>query len=120
MHSQLPVPVAEKDANGQLIKTGAPKQQATEGVIVAKDALYLGDLVNRPAPAVNNGVLMTLKNGTVWTVTGTSYLTSLTMAGGTIAAPPGQTVELTVNGAKAKIKDGATYTGNIVLSLAKM
>jgi len=120
MHSQLPVPVPEKDANGQLIKTGGAKQQATEGVIVAKDALYLGDLVNRPAPAVNNGVLVTLKNGTVWTITGTSYLTGLTIENGNIVAPEGSTVELKVNGAKSPIKNGATYTGNIVLSLAKM
>ena len=118
MHSQLPVVIPEKDANGQLIKTGATQQQAVEGVIVAKDALYLGDLVNHPAPAVNNGVLVTLKGGTAWTVTGTSYLTGLTIKGGTITAPAGQAVELTVNGTKSTIKDGATYTGNIVLSLA--
>ncbi len=117
-HDQIPTILPTKDANGHLVQASGTKYDRHEGVILSHDALYLGDLLNRAAPAVNNGVLVTLKNGTVWTVTGTSYLTGLTIAGGTITAPAGQAVELTVNGAKSKIKDGATYTGNIVLSLA--
>jgi hypothetical protein len=117
MHNQIPMIVPTKDAKGQLVQASGTKYNPTEGVITSRDALYLGDLVNHPAAAVNNGVLVALKNGTVWTVTGTSYLTGLTIAGGTITAPDGQTVELTVNGAKMPIENGS-YTGNIVLSLA--
>lgn len=116
-HDQLPTIVPSKDAKGQNVQASGTKYDRSEGVILSRDALYLGDLVNRAAPSVNNGVLVTLKDGSAWTVTGTSYLTGLTIAGGTITAPAGYTVELTVNGAPSPIKSGATYTGNIVLSL---
>jgi len=107
------------DANGNYVVVGDKKYNIYEGVIVSKNALYLGDLVNTPAPAVNNGMIVTLTGGTVWTVTGTSYLTSLTVDNGSIAAPEGSKVVMTVNGAKTEIKTGKTYTGNIVLALSK-
>jgi len=107
------------DANGNYVVVGDKKYDLYEGVIVSKNATYLGDLINTPAPAVNNGMIVTLTNGTVWTVTGTSYITSLTIDNASIAAPEGNTVEMTVNGAKKEIKAGQTYTGNIVLSLSK-
>ena len=39
----------------------------------------LGEVVNTAQPVVNNGVIVALKNGAVWTVAGTSYLSSLTI-----------------------------------------
>jgi hypothetical protein len=107
------------DSIGNYVVVGQKKCDLNEGVIVSRNATYLGDLVNTPAPAVNNGVLVTLTNGTVWTVSGTSYLTSLTVDNGSIMAPEGNKVMMTVNGAKAEIKAGQTYTGNIVLTLSK-
>jgi hypothetical protein len=107
------------DANGNYVAVGDKKYDLYEGAIVEKNATYLGDLVNTPAPAVNNGVIVTLKDGTVWIVTGTSYLTSLTIDNGSITTPEGSKVEMTVNGKKTEIKTGQTYTGNIVLSLIK-
>jgi hypothetical protein len=107
------------DEKGNYVVAGQKKYDLYEGVIVSKNATYLGDLINTPAPAVNNGVIVTFKDGTVWTVTGTSYLTSLTIDNSSIAGPEGSRVEMTVNGKKAEIKSGRTYTGNIVLSLVK-
>jgi hypothetical protein len=107
------------DAKGDYVVAGTKKYDLYEGVIVEKNATYLGDLINKPAPAVNNGVIVTLTNGTVWTVTGRSYLTGLTIENGSIDAPEGSRVEMTVNGKKAEIKSGQTYSGNIIFSLVK-
>ena len=97
---------------------GKEKYDLYEGVIVSKDATYLGDLINTPSPAVNNGMIVSLTNGTIWTVTGTSYLTGLTIDESSITAPEGYNVEMTVNGVKTKIETDKTYTGDIVLSLS--
>jgi CCR4-NOT transcriptional regulation complex NOT5 subunit len=107
------------DANGNYVKIGDKKYDLNEGVITSKNATYLGDLINTAAQAVNNGVIVNLTNGSVWTVYGTSYLTSLTIDNASIAAPEGMRVEMKVNGAKTEIKAGKTYTGNIVLTLRK-
>jgi hypothetical protein len=107
------------DANGDYITIGTEKYDLYEGVIVSKDATFLGDLINTPSPAVNNGMIVSLTGGSVWTVTGTSYLTGLTTDEGGITAPEGYNVEMTVNGVKTKIETNKTYTGDIVLSLGK-
>jgi hypothetical protein len=106
------------DAKGDFVTINKKKHTLHDGVIVPKDATYLGDLINKPSAAVNNGMIVTLKGGTVWTVTGTSYITSLTIDNDSITAPEGNKVVMTVNGAKKEIKAG-TYIGNIVLSLTK-
>lgn len=108
-----------EDANGDYIVIGDTKHDLYEGVIVSKNATYLGDLVNTPAPAVNNGMIVTLTGGTVWTVAGKSYLTRLTVEDAQIVAPEGFAVEMTVNGKKTKIENGNTYAGDIVLSLVQ-
>jgi hypothetical protein len=70
-------------------------------------------------PAVNNGVIVNLTNGSAWTVTGTSYVTSITIAdGSTVTAPEGYKVTMTVNGVKKEIKAGK-YSGKITLAVAK-
>jgi len=71
-------------------------------------------------PAVNNGVIVNLTNGSTWTVTGTSYLTSLAIAeGSTVTAPQGKKVTMTVNGIKTEIKAGK-YSGKIELTVTKL
>ena len=67
---------------------------------------------------VNNGVIVSLDKDCVWTVAGTSYLTSLTVArGAVIKAPEGRTLVMTVNGSKKAIAPG-TYAGKIVMTIA--
>jgi hypothetical protein len=110
--------VPATDENGNLVVKGDTKYALYEGVIIEKNATYLGDLVNTPAPAVNNGVIVTLSGGSVWTVAGTSYITSLTIEDGTVTGPEGAEVTMTVNGKKTKIESGKTYTGDIVLTVS--
>jgi hypothetical protein len=83
--------------------------------ITAADYKLLGEVTNTPGAAVNNGVIVVLANGSAWTVTGTSYLTSLTIGEDcSLGAPEGSTLTLKVNGKKTSIKAG-TYTGAIEL-----
>jgi hypothetical protein len=85
--------------------------------IAYEDYKMLGEVTNTPGSAVNNGVNVNLTKST-WTVTGTSYLTSLTIGNGSsVAAPAGQKVTLKVNGKAKPVKAGA-YKGEIVLQVA--
>lgn len=85
------------------------------------DYLYMGRIVNVPAPAVNNGLVLTLKNGTQWTVDGPSYLTSLTIdeTSSILAAALEDgtegTLYMMVNNEEVTLAPG-TYEGNIVIS----
>ncbi len=77
----------------------------------------LGNVGCLPAPVVCNGVIVTLLAGTSWTVTGTSYLSSLTIGeGASVEAAPGCTLMLTVDGTETPLAAG-TYTGNVVLTV---
>ena len=76
----------------------------------------LAEVVNAPEAAINNGVVVSLAHSS-WTVSGTSYLTSLTIANGsTAAAPQGQKLTLIVDGA-AKPFQAGTYKGAIDLEV---
>jgi hypothetical protein len=77
----------------------------------------MGEVDNTLCPAVNNGVIVTVEGDARWTVTETSYLTSLTVADGAIIdAPAGQTVTLLVDGKAQPLVPG-TYKGQIQLSV---
>ena len=65
------------------------------------------------APTVNNPVSLALTNGSKWTVSGVSYLASLTIDDSSSILGTGLT--MTVNGVETEIAPG-TYTGEIVLS----
>lgn len=68
-----------------------------------------------PCPVVNNGVIVTLKNGTVWTLIGHNYLSALHIdESSSIVTPDGCDVELIVNGEEVPCKPG-DYTGEIFL-----
>jgi hypothetical protein len=79
----------------------------------------LGNVSNTPQAAVNNGAIVSLAGGSQWTVTGTSYLTGLTLdsTSSVSAAGFGKSVTMTVDGTTTAIKAGNTYTGAIILSL---
>jgi hypothetical protein len=99
------------------IITSSRARHAKE-TITSGDYLMLGEVTNKPCPAVNNGVIVTLTDST-WTVTDTSYLTSLTITeGSVINAPEGCKAAMTVNGAQKAIKAG-TYKGSIVITVTK-
>lgn len=70
---------------------------------------YAGRLMNTPAPAVNNAVKLSLEDGSVWNVTGKSYLSGLAFTkdskvNGTI----------TVNG--TVVEAPGSYVGDIVVT----
>ncbi len=78
--------------------------------------LMLAEVVNAPEAAINNGVVFSLTHY-YWTVTGSSYPTSLTIANGsTVAAPQGQKLTLIVDGAVKPFPAG-TYKGAIELEV---
>jgi hypothetical protein len=79
----------------------------------------LGAVTNTLQAAINNGVIVSLASGTRWTVTGESYLTSLTLdTESSVTAPPGRDVSMTVDGTATAIQPGGSYSGAIVLTVA--
>jgi hypothetical protein len=102
-----------------------------EGVISATSAVHavstitsaeyrqLGEVTNTAQAVVNNGVIVSLANGAVWTVTGTSYLSALDIAAdASVTAPSGKTVSMTVDGTATAVKAGGSYSGAITLTVA--
>ncbi|MBR7829876.1 hypothetical protein KDK95_26460 [Actinospica sp. MGRD01-02] len=79
----------------------------------------LGNVSNTPQAAVNNGAIVSLASGSQWAVTGTSYITSLTIdaTSSVTAKGLGKSVTMTVDGVETAIKAGNTYTGAIVLTV---
>lgn len=79
--------------------------------------MELGNITQSAAPTINNGVCVSLDKDSVWTVTGRSYITALTLAeGAKVAAPAGRKLSVTVDGAAVELKAGC-YTGKIVLTV---
>lgn len=77
----------------------------------------LGELDDAPCEAINNGVNASFDAKSVWTVTGTSYLTSLQLAeGAVVKGADGKTVAMTVDGVETAVKAGS-YEGNITVSV---
>ena len=70
----------------------------------------LGELDFTAREAINNGVIVTLKSGAVWNVTGTSYLTKLVIEDGAAV----NARSMTVDGVPTPLVPG-TYTGKIVI-----
>ncbi|RPE40522.1 hypothetical protein EDD90_3576 [Streptomyces sp. Ag109_O5-1] len=102
-----------------------------EGVISASTAKHsvstitqteyrqISEVTNTPSAVVNNGVLVTLGAGSTWTVTGTSYLSALTLAStASVEAPSGKTLTLTVDGTATTITAGKSYTGALTLTVS--
>jgi len=76
------------------------------------------NVTQTPAKPVNNGVIVDLDKDSEWTVTGTSYITSLSLkAGAKVKGAKGKKLTMTVDGVKTDIAPG-TYKGLIELKLA--
>ena len=73
--------------------------------------LGIGRLKNVPAPSVNNELTLTLKGGSKWTVTQTSYLDRLTIEDGSSIQG-----KVTVDG--APVSGPGAYAGKIVVETA--
>jgi hypothetical protein len=86
--------------------------------ITSAEYRELGVVTNTASDVVNNGVIVSLTGDSTWTVTGTSYLSSLTVeAGSTLAGSNGETPTVTVDGVVTPLVAGTTYTGNVVVTL---
>jgi hypothetical protein len=84
--------------------------------ITALDYLQLGEVSNTPTAAINNGVIVALKNS-IWTVRGTSHLTRLTIgADAKVIGVAGRPVKMKVDGADTPLVPG-DFRGQILLLL---
>jgi hypothetical protein len=91
-----------------------------EGVVIIEpsNCKELSAVKQTANEAVNNGVIVSIDKDSTWTVTGTSYLTKLTIVkGAVIKAPKGKKLNMMVDGVKTAIAPG-TYTGKIVMTIA--
>ncbi|MBP2656005.1 MAG: hypothetical protein H6Q73_3574, partial [Firmicutes bacterium] len=101
---------------GIISSTEAHHRVAT---ISSSEYKELGEVTNTPRAAINNGAIVILNSGSTWTVTNTSYLTSLTVdSDSAITAPDGYSISMTVDGTDTSIVAGTTHTGAIVLTVA--
>lgn len=82
--------------------------------ITSADYEQLGQVTDTAGPVLNNGVLVDLRGGSTWTVTGLSYLSRLSIGAG--AAVVGKHLTMTVDGTPTRPLAGRTYTGAIVLT----
>jgi hypothetical protein len=84
-----------------------------------KEYYYLGHVTNRMFYNGGNDVSVTLKDGAVWTVAGSSSITGLTIGEGCkVTAPKGNKVTMTVDGVNKPLEAG-TYSGKIALTVTK-
>jgi len=84
--------------------------------ITSADVKLVSEVTNTPAAAVNNGVIVSLQQSN-WIITGTSYLTSLTLdEASTVAPAEGHKLSMTVDGVATPMEAGS-YTGAIVLDV---
>lgn len=85
--------------------------------IEKQDYRLLGVVTDTPAPAVNNGVLVSLDSRSVWTIPSSCYLTRLTLEpGAVVQAPAGKSLSMTVDGADTPIVPG-NFQGCICLHI---
>jgi hypothetical protein len=100
-----------------IISSASQKYRDGLAVITAQNRDELSNVTQTAAAPVNNGVVVTLDGASKWVVTGTSYVTALTLAeGAEIVGAEGKTVTMKVNGAVTPVAAG-TYTGVIELTV---
>lgn len=100
-----------------VISSATQKYRDGLTLIDESNRLEMANITQTPAPTVNNGVVVTLDETSAWIVTGTSYITALTLEkGAKIAAEAGKTLNMLVDGVATEIAPG-TYQGTIVLEV---
>jgi hypothetical protein len=102
------------DLTGRISATTVKHDAAT---ITSDNRQALGMVQNTVSPVVNNGVIVSLDGESVWTVTGESHLSALTLAeGAVVRAPEGKKLTVTVDGTPTTLTAGS-YTGAITLTV---
>ena len=100
-----------------VISSATQKYRDGLTLIDESNRLEMANITQTAAPTVNNGVCVALDEKSAWIVTGTSYITALTIAeGAKLTAADGKTLTMAVDGAETAIVPG-TYTGTIVLTV---
>lgn len=109
----LAVTFTNADVTGVISAGTQAHKDTSPGSKITKDEYNkIGHVVVTPAEAVCNGMIVTLDKDSTWTVTGVSYLTSLTFeTAGSIKGV------ITVDG--KTVTAPGVYTGNIVVSPAR-
>jgi len=80
---------------------------------------YLGHVANRNYRNGTSTISVSMKDGGVWKVTGESLISKLIIDKGAIEGANGANVVMKIDGNEKPIKQGETYSGNIVISPAK-
>ena len=112
--ANLVVKLVESELHG--VVTAATAQHLKDP-IGAADHDSLGRVRNRPAPAINNGVVLNLDRSR-WVVTGPSHLTRLTLdAASSVVGADGRAASMTVNGMATPLRPG-DHRGQIVVQPA--
>jgi NADPH-dependent curcumin reductase CurA len=100
-----------------IISSASQKYRDGLAVITANNRDELSNVTQTAAAPVNNGVVVTLDGASKWEVTGTSYVTALTLADGAeVVGADGKAVTMKVNGVVTPVAAG-TYTGLIELTV---
>jgi hypothetical protein len=111
--SNLQVNLKNVQYKGDISSSKAEHIGVTSGKPIKTITNYkeVSSVRNTPREVINNGVNVALSGNSVWTVTGTSYLSRLTVVDGCTI-----TGTITVDGVATRIINGKIYTGNIILS----
>ena len=80
---------------------------------------YLGHVTNRNYRNGSSTISVSLKDGGRWKVTGESLLSKLIVEDGIVEGADGAKVVMKIDGKEEPIKQGETYSGNIVIALAE-
>jgi hypothetical protein len=80
---------------------------------------YVGHVANRNYRNGTGAISVNLKDGGKWIVTGESLISKLVVSNGTVEGVNGKKVVMKIDGKEAPIKSGETYSGDIVISIAK-
>ena len=98
----------------------ASKAQHAVKTISGSNRKEIYQVYDTPQRVVNNGVIVTLKNGTEWTIIGHNYLSALHIEEGcAIKTPDGCEVEMTVDGVEVPCVPG-DYTGDIFIQAKQL
>ena len=76
---------------------------------------YLGHVANRNYRNGTSTIEVNLKDGGKWTVSGESLISKLVVDNGTVEGVNGVNVVMKIDGKETVIKQGETYSGNIVV-----